>query len=249
MKTQSKKKLIYVRYILPPVLMLLMPFTMFIPAYRYISGGDITDVMSAYTRISYSFEQARTVLFGGGENSGANIAFSKMFFITTIVAVLLFIIAFAVSVYCAVVALTYFTSEDEKRAENIRTFFITLIPNRVVVCILQALALPLLLVPYAIIPLCKYAFDTRVAIALFAPDPLIIGGVFLVSVFALTVICVPMEREFDADIFKKSKMQVDTEAEIEDDYSPIFTVNSTNDDGMKEKSEMIRELLGKNKEN
>ena len=87
MKTQSKKKLIYVRYILPPVLMLLMPFTMFIPAYRYISGGDITDVMSAYTRISYSFEQARTVLFGGGENSGANIAFSKMFFITTIVAI------------------------------------------------------------------------------------------------------------------------------------------------------------------
>ena len=250
MKNQSKKKLIYVRYILPPVLMLVMLITMLIPAYRYISGGEITDVMSAFSRISYSFDQAREVLFGGGESSGANIAFSKMFFITTVVSVLLFIIAFAVSVYSVVVAIVYFTSDDEKKAEDMRTFFVTLIPNRIILCSLQTLVLPLLLVPYAIVPLCKYAFDTRVAIALFAPDSLIIGAIFLVAIFALTVICAPMERDFDADIFKKNRLRIDVEKETEeDDYSAIFTVDGRNDHEIKEKNERIRELLGKNKEN
>lgn len=250
MKIQNKKKLIYARYILPPALIFLTLFAMLIPAYRYVSGGEVTEVMSAYSRISYSFEQARTVLFGGGENAGANIAFSKMFFAITIASVLLFIIALAVSVYCAVVAITYFASDDEKKAEEMRTFFVTLFPNRIIVCLWQLLFLPLLLLPYAIIPLCKYAFNTRVAIAICAPDPLIIGGAFLAAIFALTVICAPMERSFDADIFKKNRIVITANEELEEEeYSPVFSVEERDDDAIKEKNDRIRELLGKNKEN
>ena len=247
MKQQTKKKLIYVRYILPPVLIALMLITMLIPAYKYISSGEVNETISAFSLIRNSYEQSRTVLFGKGEQSDANLLFSKILFGIITVSAVLFAVALASAIYCAVVALTYFMSDDEEKAERIRTFFVTLIPNRIVASVLQALCVPLLLIPYTMAPLYKSIFGMRVVLTLTAPDPLILGGIFLLAILALTFVCAPMEREFDADIFKRSKIEfVKEEQDNDKDYTPIFSVSA---DERQEKNERIRELLTKNKEN
>ena len=247
MKEQNKKKLIYVRYALPPILIALMLITMLIPAYKYVSAGEVNDTISAFSLIKNSYDQSRTVLFGTAEQSNANIVFSRILLTVIIASAVLFAIALASALYCAVVAFTYFISDDEKKSERIRTFFVTLIPNRTVASVLQALYLPLLLIPYAMPLLYKYIFNMRVVLTLRAPDPLILGGICLLAIFALTVICAPMEREFKADIFKRSKIEFGAEREDEkEDYTPIFTAS---DNERQERNERIRELLTKNKEN
>lgn len=247
MKEQTKKKLIYLRYILPCVLMVIMLFTMLIPAYKYVSSGEVNETISAFSLIKNSYDQSRNVLFGQEEQSEANLVFSRILFGMITVSSLLFAIALASAIYCAVVAFVYFISDDEEKAERMRTFFVTLIPNRIVSSVLHALCIPLLLIPYTMAPLYKYIFGMRVVLTLTAPDPLILGGIFFFAIVALTFVCAPMEREFGADIFKRSKIEITKEKnDDEEEYTPIFT-SSTEEQQVK--NERIRELLTKNKEN
>ena len=251
MKDITKKKLIYIRYILPPILLVVMLITMLIPSYRFISDGKANQPISAFSLLENSYEQSRVVLFGTDEQTNANILFSEILLVGIIAAVILFALALAVSVYCAVMALTYFAGDDEDKAEKMRALFITLLPNRIVASIGQALALPLLLVPYAMEPLYKYIFGMRVTFVLTAPDPLIFGGVALLAIFVLTIICAPLERGFDADIFKRNRLEVVAESEEEEEYESVFSTSDDNsdDDSLRERNERIRELLLKNKEN
>lgn len=251
MKKQTKKKLIYVRYILPPVLIALMLAAMLIPSYRYVTDGEVNDAISAFSLIANSYDQSRAVLFGTEEQTAANLLFSRILLAVIIISAVLFVLAFAVSLYCAVMAVRYFTSDDEERTERSRTLFITLLPNRIAVSVLEALVLPLALFPYLMTPLYKTIYGMSVTLILTAPDALILGGVALLAIFTLSIICAPAEREFQADIFKKTKLKVGAEkSEDEGGYIPVFNSESTaSESEKKEHNERIRELLGKNKDN
>ena len=142
-------------------------------------------------------------------------------------------------------------SDDEEKAERSRTLFITFFPNRICLCIAEALVLPTLLIPYAMTPIYKGIFNMKVTLILTAPDGLIFGAVALITIFVLSAVCAPMEREFDADIFNKSyvsSVKDEREAEEESDYKPLFGSSFDNDKEKEERNERIRQLLNNKKD-
>ena len=249
MKENTKKKLIYARYILPPVLMLVTLALMLIPAYLFVVDGEVNaERVSALKLMSNSYEQARLALFGGEEQTEATLLFSKILLTLTVLLPLLFTVALAAAIYSAVIALIYFNGNDEERAERYRTLFITLIPNRICLCAIEALIIPLCLFPYVMSPLYKWVFSMNVVMTLNAPDGLIVGGLSIAIIIALSVVCATMERQFEVDIFKKRK---DFEEESADriqeelEYSTEET-DSAEDDAARERNERIRRLFSNN---
>lgn len=246
MKKRTKQKLIYLRYILPPVLMLLILAAMLIPSYRYVSDGDINDTISAFSLIGNSYGQAREVLFGTDEQTNANLLFSRVLLIYILVATVLYAVALAAAIYSAVVAVRYFGSDDEEGAERSRTLFITFFPNRIILSIAEALCLGLAAFPYIMRPLYGGIYGMNVALILMAPDGLIIGGVLIIAIFILSAVCAPMERAFGADVFKKNRTAIAEKNENEEDYTPVFDIKDNVDSAEQdEKNRRIRELLGK----
>ncbi len=251
MKKSTKQKLIYIRYILPPILMLLVFFAMLIPSYRYVAGGEINDTLSGLSLLNNSYDQAREVLFGDGEKTNANLLFARILLAIVIICPVLYLVAFAAALYCAVIAMRYFMSDDEEKTERSRMLFITFFPNRICLCIAEALMLPTLLIPYAMNPIYKGIFNMNVSLILTAPDGLIFGAVALLAIFVLSAVCAPMEREFDADIFNKhyeNSVKEETEAEEESDYKPVFSTSSESESEKAERNERIRQLLKKEDE-
>ena len=63
MTKQTKQKLIYLRYILPPVLLLLVLLFALIPSYRYVAEGVAREPISLAKLISNSWDESRETLF------------------------------------------------------------------------------------------------------------------------------------------------------------------------------------------
>ena len=245
-KDQTKQILVYLRYILPPILILLTLLMMFIPSYRFVTEGKADAPISTFSLLGNSFELSRTVLFGGEAQESANIAFAKVLLAWIIVSVVLCAVAFFVSVWCAVVAIRYFTDDDEERAEKSRTLFITFFPNRIFVSAAEALVLPLLAFPYMMGPIYKWILNTRVIITLCAPEPFFAALVVLLAIFVFSAVCKKFEREFDADIFKKQNEEKTIEDESDDSFE-LDTYDRENSEEIRERNERIRQLLNKDK--
>ena len=245
MKKDNKKVLtilIYLRYILPIVALLVTFAMLFVPSYRFIFDGDAGTDISVMKLLSISWEETRTVLFGTGDTSDAAVSFSRTLFAVIIVTVVLFLISLAVSVWTAIVAFKCFLSDDEDSAENWRLSLCVFLPNRIVFCILSSLGLLIAMLPHFMPPLYLWTYSKVVRIALVAPSALIIGGVIVFSTIILSIICAPIEKRFDADIFKKNVSDTDIEEE---------TFESTQDEEIdvdEEQREQIRRLFGKDGE-
>ena len=246
MKKQTQKKLIYLRYILPPCLMLLILAVMLIPSYKYVAGGEIRNTFSAFGLLDSFFSAAREVVFATAEQETPNLIFSQFVFWMIIVSSLLWIAAFVASVYSMIVAIKYFTCADVESVERSRTLFITLFPNRVVLSAVQALIIPLALFPYLLSPLYGNILGVNVSVVLCAPDALMVSVLCLVAIFTLSAVCVRFEKRFDADVFKKSK--TDEDEEVEAGYEIGLTADSEDELNRAEKNERIRRLL-QNKDN
>ncbi len=245
-KDQTKKRLIYLRYLLPIVSMFATIAASFIPAYKYVIGGKLNEITSLWTLLGNSFSAARNVIFAATEQDAANLLFSKTVFWMLAVFVLLWAVAFAASLYSAIVAIKYFNSDDEVSAERSRTLFITFFPNRIVLSAVELLMLPLVLFPYILPLLYKNIWNYGVYVVLSAPDALIIGGAMLLAAFVLSVACAPWERRFGADLFRKRKSfeyaeePTDTQADISNESN-----NSMYSKERAEQNERIRNLLRK----
>ena len=79
MRKSTKRTLIYIRYILPPVIMLIIPLFMLIPSYQYVVAGDLKETISAWTLLGDNFSSSRQALFGSGEFGAGDIFFAKTF--------------------------------------------------------------------------------------------------------------------------------------------------------------------------
>ncbi len=255
MKKQTQKKFIYLRYILPPVLVLLAAAAMFIPSYKYVISGEMNEVISAFDLFGSSFTAARNVIFATEEQAVANMMFSQTAFWLIIVFALLWIVGLAVALYSAVIAIRYFIGTDEEQTEKSRTLFITFFPNRTVLCIFQSLILPLALFPYLMPMLFGKILGLNVSLVLCAPDLLIATLVVLAAIFVLSVFSAPMERRFNADMFKKHKpknLDDSGEESTDERYNANINVEETDEQHAK-RLERARQIIKKidknNKEN
>ena len=251
MKKQTKQKLIYARYILPPVLLILLVLIAFIPTYRYVDSGEAREPISLAALLVNSFEQGRTILFATPNATVGQIAFAKVLLTVAIVALVLYAAALAVAIWSTLTALKLFMSDDEEDAERTRTLFITFVPNRIVLTVLEALAVPLALFPYLMPLIYSYTLAYSVKVNLCAPDALIACVVFIVGISILSTITAPYERRFDADVFKKRRAFSDAPTEPEEEeYTSVFS-NGDNDgeydELRREQAEKIRKLLEQSK--
>ncbi len=253
MKKQTKQRLIYTRYILPPILIFLMVLIAFIPSYRYVESGSARGAISLAALISNAWEQGRVILFATPGATVAQMAYGRTLVALIIVAVALYIIALAVAVWSCAVALKLFISDDEEGAERSRTLFITFFPNRIVLTVIEALALALALFPYLVPLVYSHTLGLNVSLALNAPDGLIFGLVFIAAIAALSAITAPYERRFDADVFKKRAIfAAEADGDGEDsEYESVFGTDGEQDERdralKEEQAELIRKLLNKDK--
>ncbi len=252
MKKQTKQKLIYARYILPPIFIFLLALIAFIPSYRYAESGSARGAISLAVLISNAWEQGREILFAMPEATVAQMAYGRTLVVLIIVAVALYIISLAVAIWSCAVALKLFVSDDEEGAERSRTLFITFFPNRIVLTVIEALALVLVLFPYLIPLVYAQTLGLNVSVVLNAPDGLIFGIVFIAAIASLSAITAPYERRFDADVFKNRVMfSAEMDESDDTDYESVFSTDdeqNERDRALKEEqAELIRKLLNRDK--
>ena len=222
MKNNAKKILIYTRYILPLIALIVTLIMFFVPTHRFRAESEWGEKVSAFNLMSNSWEMSRVILFGGGENTGADLLFSRTLFSLIIVFAVLFVFSVVVSAWSLFTAMTYFISDDRENAERIKRIFNVFFPNRIVLCICSAVGIAAGLMPYLVNYLYKTVYsDDSFMMVLEAPDSLIVGGVLVVASIALSVACAPLERGFDADIFKKKEITT-----AEDELDDVFDEES-----------------------
>lgn len=256
MKKETKQKLIYLRYILPPVLIILVLLLGFIPSYRYVVTGEAHESVSLWSLIGDSWTLGRETLFAKSNATTGEQAFSKITLGFIIGSALLYLVALVSAAWSCFVALKLFMSDDEESAEKSRTLFITAIPNRIALTVAEALVLPICLFPYLLPAIYAHTLGMNVRVDLAAPDCLILSAVSLISIAVLSALCAPMERRFDADVFKRRKAfdrdESEEQSEVED-YTSLF--DTRGDETEEEKNqreaeaERIRRILRKDDEN
>ena len=240
MKKRSRIKLIYARYIVPPIMLIVTLLSMLVSSYRYVINGTPDIAFSSAEVITKIFGASRSVVFASSEQLATDMLFSKTALITIIAFSILFLIAFAVSVYSAWVGLNYCMSDDEEAKEKSRTLFITFVPNRIVFCIFYALSIPITLFPYLLPSLYQKIYNQDIGIQLIGLDALIVACVSLVAVAVMCIVSAQSERELEVDIFKKRKMFEKGEDEYEDEE---YSEEPEPEADAAEKNEMIRRIL------
>ncbi len=145
MKLSSNRGIIYARYALPCVMSVLLFVLMLIPCYRFITADGIGPKFSLFELMGNMWEQVRTDLFGSGEKNAVSVGFARTVMLTVIGMWILFIIGAASAVYALISAVKYFGNGC--RDSRARVLFVTLTANRVVLCILHSLMLPIFLFP------------------------------------------------------------------------------------------------------
>lgn len=250
---KTEQKLIYARYILPPILIFLLVPIAFIPSYRYVESGSARGAISLAALISNAWEQGREILFATSDATVAQMAYGRALVAIIIAAVVFYLISLAVAIWSCAVALKLFISDDEEGAERSRTLFITFFPNRIVLTVIEALALALALFPYLIPLVYAQTLGLNVSVVLNAPDGLIFEIVFIAAIASLSAITAPYERRFDADVFKKRVMfgTKTDESGGDADYESVFGTDGEQDERdralKEEQAELIRKLLSKDK--
>ena len=250
--------LIYVRYLLPVVLCLALLGTMLIPCLQYSTVEGTQKEISALELMENSWDQVRAYLFATSDQEITQVRFSWTVLILLPVLVLFFLIGAVMTVAVAVGAMRYINNYAYRKTDA-RIWFITIIPNRIVVCAVQALILPMLFYSRMIIPLYTKVLHVGVLLNVSFPEPWVWGLIAYAVIVALTVISARFERELDADPFKKIKRPVVRVVDPEKDEpaeeeEPKFTDEAARryyenqKRAREEQAELIRRLLNKNNE-
>ena len=246
----GKKGFIYFRYVLGVALAVLILAGMFIPCLRYTVGENHNQPISNVSLIKNSWETSREYLFDGASNKQVEqTSFSKALLATVILLSVLFIIGALFAAYTAYCAFSYF--RDPKRTDGNRIFFLTLVPNRVVLCIYHALLLPLAFLPRIIIPLYENILNYQTVLYFSAFEPWIIALVLYAAFVAVVFVSARYERSLGLDPLynearekrKKDKKRVITYAEEESADNEVPTIDEIL---RKEQEDRIRKLFSDN---
>ncbi len=198
--SEGKCILIGIRYILPIAFAIASLAVMFIPCLQYSTTEGTNDVMSSAELFSQAWEYVREYLFSGGDTEGATEMFAWAMLIWLISTALLYVVGLISSVIVAICALRYVSYPDDK--DQIRLYFVTAIPNRIVVCVLYALTLPLLFLSRISIPFFDM-MDVDVLLNVTFLEPWGFGLIFLAITIILSVISAYFEKQLGRNVFKK----------------------------------------------
>ena len=216
MNHNSKKKLVYVRYIFPVAAILLSFLLMLIPCYSYTTADTGAQALISLCELAdnarvqvceYLFEKV-------GSKDQANLYFSKLVLGLIVGLSVLFVVAFASTVYILVSAWRYFKTPDTMDTK--RLLFVTLVPNRAVGFVFQALALPLLALPHLMVTIYDKVLQYHVELTLTFPDPLIFGIVLYVASIVLSCVSATHEAGLHMNPFSRRKPSPADEDEDEE---------------------------------
>ena len=239
----AKKYLIYIRYLLPIIALIIIFSMLFVPSYRFIFSGKAGERLSTATLISNSWEQVRNILFATEEQKSPDLIFARIVFSMIIAVTVLYVFAFAMAIWSAVVAFRCFLSDDEESAEKGRRLFIAFCPNRIVLFICNLAGLAIAVFPYCMRPIYGGVYSEHVVPVLEAPDSFVVGTLILALCGILSVISVIMEKKLDVDIFKKDKKT------LEEEISELNSSESAEVDMNQEEVERIKNMFKKEKDN
>ena len=249
MKKDFKKYLIYLRYSLPIVTVLSVFGMLFVPShFLYFADGEtkLTEYRSSAQLFWGFWNNSREMLFGSENLELGELSFARILFVLIIVLFLAFAFSLAVSIWSAIVSFYYFLSDNEDSAEYYRRIFCVFIPNRILLCIFTSVGCVVAILPYLVHPIYNL-IGANVQVTLIAPDGLIVGGVLTIVTIALSIVCAPIERAFDADVFKKDKQDAKDDLYDNDDDEDEY--DNGDDSFDSEANERIRRLFEKKDDN
>ena len=249
MKKKIKTGFIYFRYVFPMIAVACMAGVCFVPAYRYITADTgINQPISMWTLIGNAWDTVRAYLFGGGKQEAVVVDFSWTTLLTIIALVLLFLVGAASTVYAAVSAFRYFG--DGCRESRARALFVTLAPNRIVLCVYHALTLPVFAFPLVMASMYDKILGYHVELAYSSFDM----GLVAIALYAATVVMIAVsaarERRVGYDLFVKRVVNKTAEAEwteesVEEQTEPRDAYDDMADKAKREQTERILRLLTK----
>ena len=227
-----------------PLIMLLL---MYVPCYQFVTAdGGLHQKISAFELVSNSWNTVREYLFGNSEQLQVTADFAGAVLGIIIIFFLLFALGMATAIYTAVTAFRFF-SDGCAESKN-RILFITLIPNRVVMCIYYALILPLAFFPRILPSVYKTVLNYHVELICEPFDIVIITMVLFAATLALVFITAPMESLAEMNVFVRYKRE-ETEDVEDDGYEEEFQNEDAYDTldrrTREEQNEKILKLLNK----
>ena len=257
-QSNGKKTFIYFRYVFGIVLILLILAGMFIPCLKYTVGSNSNQPISAMSLIKNSWETSRVYLFDGAANKQVEqTSFSRALLATVILLVALFALGAIFALYTAYSALAYF--RDPESIDKNRVFFLTLVPNRAVLCLYTALLLPLTFLPRIIILLYENILNYQTVLFPSIFEPWIIALALYAAFVAIVFVSAKYEKQTGLDPLynevrenrKREKTRVMTYAEDQteqEDDEGDSTVLSVDEILREEQAARIRRMFSDNGE-
>ena len=244
MNKSTRRGFIYFRYILPIITPIISLVLMLVPCYRYATANEgLRQPISAWTLIGNAWDTVREYLFGNAEKMQVTSDFAGTVLGMIMLFAVLFAIGFGFSVYTAVTAFRFFSDGcSESRA---KILFITLVPNRAVLCIYSALTLPLLFIP-RIMPLLYNSILNYHTELICQPFDMIIVHLVIFAITVATVfVSAAFERREGINLFARYKEEdvedEPDEAEEQDEEDAYTAVDRR---AREEQNERILRLLG-----
>ena len=249
MKKTVRKGFIYFRYLFPIFVAVIMLALTFVPCYRFVTADTgIKQAISANELLSNSWETVRNYLFGGQEQVQVTADFAGTLFGVIIVLCLLFAVGLISAIYAAYVAFRFFA--DGCRESKKRILFITIFPNRIVLCISYALTLPLLFLPRIMPLLYDGILKYHVELICQPFDMAWIELALVVAVIAVTFISARYETLCEMNVFVRYR-----DEEEEEEYEEQYATEESEDifsemdrKAREEQNERILRLLNKTAE-
>jgi hypothetical protein len=223
---------------------------MFIPCYRYITADGINGAVSLSHLVNNYFDIARDFLFGADADKidERTIAFCKYILGFIIATVSLFALGVISVIYTTVSAISYCGG---KRNTTARALFITLVPNRFVLCIYNALLLPIFFFPMSLPKIFDGMLAEHIEIMCEPFDMMFIAlGLYLLNIIFI-FLTARMEMLEDMDVFYKQKKVKGFAEEYEDDEEEEELTDEyekMDKRAKDEQTERILRLLNKNKD-
>lgn len=247
MNKSTRRGFIYFRYILPIITPIISLVLMLVPCYRYATANEgLRQPISAWTLIGNAWDTVREYLFGNAEKMQVTSDFAGTVLGMIMLFAVLFVIGFGFSVYTAVTAFRFFSDGcSESRA---KILFITLVPNRAVLCIYSALTLPLLFIP-RIMPLLYNSILNYHTELICQPFDMIIVHLVIFAITVATVfVSAAFERREGINLFARYKEEdvedEPDEVEAQDEEDAYTAVDRR---AREEQNERILRLLGQSR--
>lgn len=137
-KNRGALAFIYFRCIFPVLSVIATVCIMFVESYKYLfmqNSKGVYSVMSLWKLVESTWNTSRSSLFGTEEIAADSLVFSQTTFWLLIAFVVLFAFGAAAAVYSSIAMIKYLY--DGHNRSYFTRLFVTLVPNRVVLCLYQ----------------------------------------------------------------------------------------------------------------